>query len=173
MESQVRHNFHQDCEAGLNRMVNLKFYSSYVYLSLASYFDRDDVALENFSKFFSKRSEEKREHAEKLIKYQNERGGRVYLQNVEKPERDDWANGLEALQNALKLEKNVNQALLDLHGVGANRNDAHMCDFLESAFLSESTEVIKKLGDHISSLKKLGANQPGMGEYLFDKHTLG
>ncbi|KAM4703660.1 ferritin, lower subunit-like [Rhinophrynus dorsalis] len=172
MESQVRHNFHQDCEAGLNRMVNLKYHSSYVYLSMCSYFNRDDVALANFSKFFQERSDEEREHAEKLIKYQNERGGRVYLQSVEKPERDDWTNGLEALQMALKLEKTMNQALLDLHSVAGSNNDPHMSDFLESPFLSESTEIIKKLGDYISSLKKLGLNQPGMAEYLFDKHTL-
>ncbi|XP_075461725.1 ferritin, lower subunit-like isoform X2 [Ascaphus truei] len=125
MESQVRHNFHQDCEAGLNRMINLKFHSSYIYLSLSFYFDRDDVALDNFAKFFLDRSEEEREHAEKLIKYQNERGGRVFLQSVEKPERDDWSSGLEALQTALKLEKTVNQALLELHSVAGDKNDPH------------------------------------------------
>lgn len=36
MESQIRHNFHQDCEAGLNRTVNLKYHSSYIYLSMVS-----------------------------------------------------------------------------------------------------------------------------------------
>ncbi|MEE6482785.1 hypothetical protein FKM82_013339 [Ascaphus truei] len=173
MESQVRHNFHQDCEAGLNRMINLKFHSSYIYLSLSFYFDRDDVALDNFAKFFLDRSEEEREHAEKLIKYQNERGGRVFLQSVEKPERDDWSSGLEALQTALKLEKTVNQALLELHSVAGDKNDPHMCNFLECPFLSESTETIKKLGDYITSMKKLGASHTGMAEYLFNKHTLG
>nr|1RCI_A Chain A, L FERRITIN [Aquarana catesbeiana] len=173
MESQVRQNFHQDCEAGLNRTVNLKFYSSYVYLSMASYFNRDDVALSNFAKFFRERSEEEKEHAEKLIEYQNQRGGRVFLQSVEKPERDDWANGLEALQTALKLQKSVNQALLDLHAVAADKSDPHMTDFLESPYLSESVETIKKLGDHITSLKKLWSSHPGMAEYLFNKHTLG
>uniref|UniRef100_A0A8C5QYP3 Ferritin n=1 Tax=Leptobrachium leishanense TaxID=445787 RepID=A0A8C5QYP3_9ANUR len=172
MESQIRHNFHQDCEAGLNRMVNKKYHGSYIYLSMAHYFDRDDVALENFSKFFRERSEEKKEHAETLIKYQNKRGGRLVLQSIEKPERDDWSNGLEALQVALKLEKAMNQAILDLHAVAAEKNDPQMCDFLEDPFLSESTEIMKKLGDHITSLKKLGKSQPGMAEYLFDKHTL-
>ncbi|XP_068099005.1 ferritin, lower subunit [Hyperolius riggenbachi] len=172
MESQIRQNFHQDCEAGLNRMVNLKFHSSYVHLSLASYFDRDDVALAHFAKFFRERSEEEKEHAEKLIKYQNRRGGRVFLQSIEKPERDDWTNGLEALQTALKLEKTVNQALLDLHRVGSEKNDPNLTDFLESPFLSHSTEAMKQLGDHITSLKKLWTCNPGMAEYLFNKHTL-
>ncbi|XP_063292080.1 ferritin, lower subunit [Pelobates fuscus] len=172
MESQIRHNFHQDCEAGLNRMVNMKYHSSYVYLSMGYYFDRDDVALANFSKFFRERSEQEKEHAEKFIKYQNERGGRVFLQSVEKPERDDWSNGLEALQLALKLEKTVNQAILDLHSLAGDKKDPHMCDFLEDPFLSDSTETMKKLGDHITSLKKLWGSHPGMAEYLFNKHTL-
>jgi ferritin len=46
------------------------------------YFDRDDVALPGFSKFFKKSSDEEREHAEKLMKYQNKRGGRIVLQDI-------------------------------------------------------------------------------------------
>lgn len=49
----------------------------------AWYFDRDDVALNGFHKFFKKQSEEEREHADKLMKYQNMRGGRVVLQNIQ------------------------------------------------------------------------------------------
>uniref|UniRef100_A0A3Q2YTJ0 Uncharacterized protein n=1 Tax=Hippocampus comes TaxID=109280 RepID=A0A3Q2YTJ0_HIPCM len=29
--SQVRQNFHQDCEAAINRQINLELYASYVY----------------------------------------------------------------------------------------------------------------------------------------------
>jgi ferritin heavy chain len=49
----------------------------------AWYFDRDDVALKGFHKFFSERSKEEREHAEKLLKYQNRRGGRIVLQPID------------------------------------------------------------------------------------------
>lgn len=46
------------------------------------YFDRDDVALPNFSRFFLERSVKKRDLAEKLLEYQNVRGGRVLLQTI-------------------------------------------------------------------------------------------
>lgn len=46
------------------------------------YFDRDDQALHNFAKFFRSQSHEEREHAEKLMKLQNQRGGRIFLQDV-------------------------------------------------------------------------------------------
>ncbi len=48
----------------------------------AYYFDRDDQALNNFAKFFRHQSHEEREHAEKLMKIQNQRGGRIFLQDV-------------------------------------------------------------------------------------------
>lgn len=32
--SQVRQNYHQDCEAAVNRQINLELYASYVYLSM-------------------------------------------------------------------------------------------------------------------------------------------
>jgi ferritin len=47
------------------------------------YFDRDDVALPGFHKFFAKMSAEERDHAEKFMKYQNQRGGRIVLQNIQ------------------------------------------------------------------------------------------
>ena len=34
MTSQIRQNFHQDCEAAVNRQINLELYASYVYLSM-------------------------------------------------------------------------------------------------------------------------------------------
>ena len=46
------------------------------------YFDRDDQALHNFAKFFRDQSHEKLEHAEKLMKLQNQRGGRILLQDI-------------------------------------------------------------------------------------------
>merc|ERR1712170_79445 len=111
-----------------------------------------------------------REHAEKFMKYQNKRGGRIVLQDIKKPDRDDWGTGLEAMQVALQLEKSVNQALLDLHKVADSHSDAQMCDFIESTYLTEQTEAIKQLSDYVTQLKRVG---PGLGEYIFDKETLG
>ena len=46
------------------------------------YFDRDDIALPKFSSFFLERSVKEREQAEKLLEYQNMRGGRILLQTI-------------------------------------------------------------------------------------------
>ncbi|XP_020666799.3 ferritin heavy chain A [Pogona vitticeps] len=173
MASQVRQNFHADCEAAVNHLVNLELHASYVYLSMSYHFDRDDVALSHVAKFLKEQSHEEREHAEKFLRYQNKRGGRVVLQDIRKPEKDEWGNTLDALQSALELEKKVNQALLDLHKLAMEKGDPHLCDFLESEYLEEQVKAIKQLGDHLTNLRHLGLPESGMGEYLFDKLTLG
>uniref|UniRef100_A0AAQ6ISM1 Ferritin n=1 Tax=Anabas testudineus TaxID=64144 RepID=A0AAQ6ISM1_ANATE len=170
--SQVRQNYHRDCEAAINRMVNMELFASYTYTSMGFYFCRDDVALPGFAHFFEKESHEEREHAEKLLSFQNKRGGRIFLQDIRKPDRNEWGSGLEAMQCALQLEKNVNQALLDLHRLATQCQDPHLCDFLESHYLNEQVEMIKKLGDYITNLTKMDAQNNKMAEYLFDKHTL-
>jgi len=168
--SQARQNYHQDSEAGINRQINMELYASYTYQSMSLYFDRDDVALPGFAKFFKASSDEEREHAEKLMAYQNKRGGRIVLQDIKKPSNDEWGNGLEAMQVALQLEKSVNQSLLDLHKVADGHNDAQMCDFIESEYLEEQVKAIKEISDHITQLKRVGQ---GLGEYIYDKETLG
>uniref|UniRef100_A0A914RWS1 Ferritin/DPS protein domain-containing protein n=1 Tax=Parascaris equorum TaxID=6256 RepID=A0A914RWS1_PAREQ len=49
----------------------------------ACYFDRDDVGLPKISKWLKKQSEEERGHAIGFMKYQNTRGGRIVLQNIQ------------------------------------------------------------------------------------------
>jgi len=167
--SQCRQNYHAESEAGINRQINMELYASYCYQSMAFYFDRDDVALPGFAKFFKESSKEEREHAEKLMEFQNKRGGRIVLQDIKKPDRDEWGCGLDAMQIALGLEKSVNQSLLDLHAVADGHKDAQMTDFIEGEFLQEQVKAIKEIGDHITNLKRVGS---GLGEYLFDKQTL-
>lgn len=64
--SLVRQNFHEECEAGINRQINMELKASYLYLAMSQHFDREDVALPGFKKFFAKASEEEREHAIKV-----------------------------------------------------------------------------------------------------------
>merc|ERR1712088_963461 len=93
--SKIRQNYHEGCEALINKQINMEFYASYVYLSMSSYFNRDDQA-----------------HGMKLMEYQTKRGGRVVFQDVAKPTTMDWGTPIEAMEAALELEKTVNQSLL-------------------------------------------------------------
>merc|ERR1711860_284404 len=165
-QTQPRQNYHLESEAGINKQINMELYASYVYQSMAMYFDRDDVALPGFHKYFKHASDEEREHAEKFMKYQNKRGGRIVLQDIQKPDRDEWGCALDAMQTALSLEKSVNQSLLDLHKTADSHGDAQMCDFIESEYLEEQVNAIKEISDRITNLKRVGG---GLDEWHFDK----
>ena len=54
------------------------------------------------------------------------------------------------MEAILASEKNLNQALLDLHTLGSAHTDPYLCDFLENHFLDEEVKLIKKMGDHLT-----------------------
>lgn len=167
--SLVRQNFHEDNEVAINKQINMELHASYVYLAIAYQFDRHDVALKGFYDFFKKSSDEEREHAEKFMKYLNNRGGSIKLEPIQPPAKFDHKTGLEAMRAALQLEREVNESLLKMHVMASQHNDPHLTDFLEEHFLDEQVESIKKIGDFITNLERVG---PGLGEYQFDKLTL-
>merc|ERR1712233_291528 len=164
--SKIRQNYHEDCEALINKQINMEFYASYVYLSMSSWFNRDDQALHGFAAHFKNESGEERAHGMKLMEYQAKRGGRVVFQDIAKPTTREWGTPLEAMEAALELEKTVNQSLLDLHKVAGDKGDGHLCDFLESEYLGEQVEGIKAIGDLITKMKRAG---DGLGLHLIDK----
>lgn len=92
--SQVRQNYNEESEKGVNSQIELELYAFYTYLSMASYFDRDDVALSGFADYFRKASKEELEHAQKLMEFQSKRGGRVLLSDIKKPAKDEWGSGM-------------------------------------------------------------------------------
>uniref|UniRef100_A0A2K6MHW2 Ferritin n=1 Tax=Rhinopithecus bieti TaxID=61621 RepID=A0A2K6MHW2_RHIBE len=140
----------QDSEGAINRQINLELYASYVYLSISYYFDRGDV--------FLHQSHEEREHDEKLMKLQNQRGGRIFLRDIKKPDYDGL-NGME-------------RSLLELHKLATDKNEPHLCHPF-THYLNEQVKAVKELGDHVTNLRKMGAPESGLAEYLFEKHTLG
>uniref|UniRef100_A0A803NUD2 Ferritin n=1 Tax=Cannabis sativa TaxID=3483 RepID=A0A803NUD2_CANSA len=117
--SLARQKYADECEAAINEQINVEYNVSYAYHALYAYFDRDNVALKGFAKFFKESSEEEREHAEKLMEYQNKRGGKVKLQSILMPHSEfdhpEKGDALFAMELALSLEKLTNEKLLHLH----------------------------------------------------------
>jgi len=164
--SKIRTNFHATSEALINKQINMELHASYVYMSMAAYFDRDDVALHGFAKRFRENSEEEREHAMKFITYQNMRGGRVVFQDISKAKTDEWTSALNAVEASLDLEKKVHEALLDLHKEADSHGDAQLTDFIEGEYLKEQVEAQKEIGDLITKMKRAGDT---LGLHIIDK----
>ncbi|KAK4342687.1 hypothetical protein RND71_038503 [Anisodus tanguticus] len=171
--SLARQRFADECEAAINEQINVEYNVSYVYHSMYAYFDRDYIALKGLAKFFKESSEEEREHAEKLMHYQNIRGGRVKLHSIMMPPSEfdhvDKGDALYAMELALSLEKLTNEKLLSLHSVADRNNDPEMQDFVEREFLAEQVEAIKKIAEYVTQLRMVGK---GHGVWHFDQMLL-
>ncbi|CAN8257449.1 unnamed protein product [Cochlearia groenlandica] len=171
--SLARQKYTDATEAAINEQINVEYNVSYVYHSMYAYFDRDNVALKGLAKFFKESSDEEREHAEKFMEYQNKRGGRVKLHPIVSPlsdfEHGEKGDALYAMELALSLEKLTNEKLLNLNSIASENNDPQLADFLDSEFLGEQVEAIKKISDFITQLRMVGK---GHGVWHFDQKLL-
>ncbi|KAG8380887.1 hypothetical protein BUALT_Bualt06G0063400 [Buddleja alternifolia] len=153
--------------------ISVEYNVSYVYHAMFAYFDRDNVALKGLAKFFKESSLEEREHAEKLMEYQNKRGGKVKLQSILMPltefDHVEKGDALYAMELALSLEKLTNEKLLNLHAVASQKNDVQLTDFIESEYLLEQVESIKKISEFVAQLRRVGK---GHGVWDFDQMLL-
>nr|XP_045368223.1 LOW QUALITY PROTEIN: ferritin light chain-like [Camelus bactrianus] len=173
MSSPIGQNYYTEVEAEVNLLVNMRLQASNTYLSLGFYFQHEvSVALEGGGYFFSELVEEKCEGTQRLMKMQNQRSGLAVFQNMQKLSQDEWGKTQDATEAAGLLEKNLNQALLDLPALGSARADPQLRDFRESHFLDEEVKLIKKMGDHLTDLRRLAGPQAGLGQYLFQRLTL-
>ncbi|XP_010543918.1 PREDICTED: cytosolic endo-beta-N-acetylglucosaminidase 1 [Tarenaya hassleriana] len=171
--SLARQKFSDESEAAINDQINVEYNVSYIYHALYAYFDRDNVALKGLAKFFRESSVEERGHAEKFMEYQNKRGGRVKLLSILPPlaefDHAEKGDALYAMELALSLEKLTNEKLLKLHRVAMKNNDVHLVDFVETEFLGEQVESIKRISEYVAQLRRVGK---GHGVWHFDQMLL-
>ncbi|CAD7681965.1 unnamed protein product [Nyctereutes procyonoides] len=171
MSTQINQNYSAKVEAALQYVVNLHLQASYTYRSQCFHFEDNNVALKGMGIFFQELAERKREGAQRLLKMRNQWSGDPLLSDGQLSE-DPWRGGVDAMEAAMALEKNLNQALLDLHALGSANTDRRLCEFLEKHFLDEEMKLIKKMGDHLTNLRRLSGPQAGLSEYLFERLTL-
>lgn len=168
--SKIKQNLADECQTGLNALVNQHLHASYTYKSMQCYFDRDDVKLPGLSAYFKRFADDEHENAGRLMRYLNERGGRLVFYPIAAPAKEQWETSLSALCLTLALKKNQNQQYLQLQSRAELLHDAHLCDFVQSRFLRSQVEVLKELADLVTRLTRAGAQ--GLGEYLFDSDLL-
>ena len=161
-----RQNWSKECEDELNNQINREYQASLSYHVISTYFNRDDIGLHKLVDYFNKASLEEREHADKLMNYQNMRGGVVRIESI-KPSKIELGlpnDIFGAFTKALEMEKEINQHLLDLHKIA--ENDPQFCDYLEGEFLKEQVEAISELSKIISVIERFNGDQHAIWNYI-------
>ena len=147
----------------LNEQINAELYSSYLYLSMASYFKR--LNFDGFARWMEIQALEEVTHAMKFFNFVNERGGKVDLKAIEGPPTS-WDSPLSAFEAVYTHEVKVTGLIYNLVNIATEEKDHATTNFLQW-FINEQVEEETSADSIVQKLKLIGGD--GGGLYLLDQ----
>ena len=145
-------------EAAFNDQINKEYYSEYLYLAMKARFA--DMNLEGFVNWFDIQVQEERAHAEGMYNYVLERGGRVELFAIEKPEIKG-STPLEIFKQVLEHEEFVTSRINALADVADEVKDRAALIFL-NWYIKEQVEEEASVGGVLAKLELIGDDKQGL-----------
>jgi len=133
----------------INDQIHKELYSSYLYLSMAAYFE--DKNLPGFAHWMRVQESEEREHAMKLYDFLLERGGRVQLKAIDAP-KTEWASTLEVAEEVAAHEAKVTASIYALYETALKEKDYHD-QIMMQWFITEQVEEEKNAAEIVANLK--------------------
>ncbi len=133
----------------MNDQINKELYSSYLYLSMAAYFE--DRNLPGFAHWMRIQESEEREHAMKFYDFILERGGKVNLKAIEAP-KTEWKSTLEVAEEVAAHEAKVTASIYVLYETALKEKD-YPTQVMLQWFISEQVEEEKKAAEIVGNLK--------------------
>lgn len=155
----------KEIQEAINNQIRNEYYSSYLYLSMASYCE--SINYQGFASWLRKQSDEELEHAMKLFDYVIDRDGRVILESIEKPP-SEFGSLLEVFQQVLDHEKEVTGMINQLYELATGEND-HATAVELHWFINEQVEEERSALDIVEELKKAGENSAAL--LVLDRHV--
>lgn len=143
--------------------VNAELNASYLYLSMAAYFENKN--LRGLAKWMRKQSEEEREHAMKFYDYLVTVGKKVVLKAIPDP-KTEWSSVMEVWQDTLNHEKKVTNMINNIMKQAIEDNDYASINFL-NWFVDEQIEEVTTAEEIIAKFEMIGDSKQGL--YLLDK----
>ncbi len=150
-------------EAALNKQVVAEYYSAYLYMAMSAYFET--VNLGGFAGWMQAQAMEELSHGTKIFHYVNERGGRVWLDAIDKPPLK-WASPLAVFQATLKHEQKVTGLINKLVDLAIKEKDHATENFLQW-FVAEQVEEEASADEILQKLKMIGKD--GGGLFMIDR----
>jgi ferritin len=138
----------------LNDQINKEMFSSYLYLSMAAYFEGKN--LPGFGNWLRIQAEEEHEHAMKLYNFLLERGGKVELKAIAAP-KVDWASTMEAVEEVLKHEQFVTKSIHDLYEVALAEKD-YAAQVMLHWFIEEQVEEEANASAILDNMQRIEAH---------------
>ena len=147
----------------LNKQLNAELYSAYLYLSMAAYFESKN--LKGFANWMRVQAQEELMHAMKFFDYINERGGRVYLEAIEKPPTE-WKSPLDVFEATYEHEMKVTSMINDLVNMAMEEKDHATYNMLQW-FVAEQVEEEASADEVRQQLRMI--KEDGRGIMMLDR----
>ena len=139
----------------MNEQINKELFSSYLYLSMAAYFEGQN--LPGFAHWMRVQEAEEREHAMKFYDFLLERGGKVILAAIEAP-KNVWSSTMEAAEEVAAHEAKVTASINALYELALKEKD-YPSQIMLQWFINEQVEEEKNAAEIVATLKMIEAHE--------------
>ena len=150
-------------EAAFCEQINKELYSEYLYLSMKAYFL--SLNLNGFATWMDVQVQEEHAHAMGMFDYVIERGGKVELLAIDKPQTS-WNSPLDVFKAVLEHEEYVTSRINALMDVAEEQKDRAATIFL-NWYLKEQVEEEANVGGVLAQLEMIGDDKSGL--FALDK----
>jgi ferritin len=150
-------------QGAINKQINAELYSSYLYLSMSSYFE--SINLKGCANWMRVQTQEELVHVMKFYDYLIERGGKVILSAIESPPTE-WTSPLAVFEHAYKHEQKVTGLINDLVDLAVAEKDHASNNFLQW-FVSEQVEEEASADEVVQKIKLMGDARGGL--FMIDR----
>jgi ferritin len=145
-------------EKALNSQINEEYYSSYLYLSMAAYFE--SLNLQGFANWMRIQAQEEYIHSMKFFDYVIHAGGNVTLKAIKEP-KTKWKSIVETFEDTLKHEQHITDLINKLTTLSLKENDHATYSFLKW-FVDEQVEEMANATQILHELKLVEKNNAGV-----------
>ena len=154
----------KNIEKILNKQVNREAYSAHLYLSMASWSEKNGYA--GIAKWMYAQAEEEWMHMLKFINYINDRGGHAIISAIDKPpvEHGDVKETFEAV---LAHEQKVSGWINDIVAITIEEKDYTTNNWIQW-FVTEQIEEEASVNEILDKINMLR----GENMYMFDRDIL-
>jgi len=161
----VKSSISTDVETLLNQQIKKEALSSSIYLSMASWCDRNGY--DNSADYFFKQAEEERMHQLKFYKYVLDMGGMAISPEVTNIKLE-YNSFREVFEEALEQEISVTQSIKNIAARCHKEHDYVTLEFL-NWFFKEQREEEYKARRAVELFDVIG--EEGTGRWQIDKHV--
>ena len=150
-------------EKAINDQINAELFSSYLYKSMASWFESQN--LPGMANWMNIQAREEMDHAMKFYDYVIERGGRAIFQAIEAPQ-SEWESPLDAFKASFEHEQYISRRIDDLMDMALEERD-HATRIMLNWFVEEQVEEEDNASTNVAKVEMLKDSKRGM--YMLDK----